>query len=213
MAPAGRGGISYARCVVVSLHPVPAEFTVATESIRALEYRSDLQVQEIRPPEGLAPHSYALSADVATDGTTNAGQLGTGRFILLHDEQEPDAWRGAFRVVCFAQAPLETDIGSDGMLPEVAWSWLVDALDASAADYRYSSGTVTVVNSQGFGEIAEQGEGSQIEMRASWTPQDLDLGGHVEAWTTLLCMLAGLPPVDSNEVPVLRHAGQAHGLR
>ena len=83
VAPAGRGGISYARCVVVSLHPVPAEFTVATESIRALEYRSDLQVQEIRPPEGLAPHSYALSADVATDGTTNAGQLGTGRFILL----------------------------------------------------------------------------------------------------------------------------------
>lgn len=199
--------------MVVSLHPVPAEFAVATESIRALEYRSDLHVQEIRPPEGLAPRSYALSADVATDGFDTVGQLGTGRFILLHDEQQPDAWRGSFRVVCFAQAPLETDIGSDGMLPEVAWSWLVDALETAGVEYRYASGTVTVVNSQGFGELAEQGEGSQIEMRASWTPQDLDLGGHVEAWTTLLCMLAGLPPVDSNDVPVLRPAGRAHGLR
>ncbi|MFD2673810.1 DUF3000 domain-containing protein [Gulosibacter bifidus] len=198
--------------MVVSLHPVPAEFNVATESIRALEYRSDLLVQEIRPPEGLAPHSYALTADVQQDESESA-QLGTGRFILLHDESEPDAWRGPFRVVCFAQAPLETDIGNDGMLPEVAWSWLVDALDSAGADYRYASGTVTVVNSQGFGEIAEQGEGSQIEMRASWTPQNLDIGGHVEAWTTLLCMLAGLPPVDTREVPVLRHPGQLHGLR
>jgi hypothetical protein len=143
--------------VVVSLHPVPVAFDEAVESIRAVEFRSDLRVQEIRSPEGLAPHALALAADVSPENLDGDSQLGTGRFILLHDPAEPEAWRGDFRVVCFAQAPLETDIGGDGMLPEVAWSWLVDALDENGADYRYPSGTVTVVNSKGFGELTEQG--------------------------------------------------------
>jgi len=197
--------------VVVSLHPVPVAFDMAVESIRAVEFRSDLRVQEIRSPEGLAPHALALAADVSPGNLEGDSQLGTGRFILLHDPSEPDAWRGDFRVVCFAQAPLETDIGGDAMLPEVAWSWLVDALDENGADYRFPSGTVTVVNSKGFGELTEQGEGSQIEMRASWTPQNSDLATHVEAWSTLLCMLAGLPPVDSQDVAILRHAAREHG--
>ncbi len=199
--------------MVVSLHPVPVAFDEAVESIRAVEFRSDLRVQEIRSPEGLAPHALALAADVSPENLDGDSQLGTGRFILLHDPAEPEAWRGDFRVVCFAQAPLETDIGGDGMLPEVAWSWLVDALDENGADYRYPSGTVTVVNSKGFGELTEQGEGSQIEMRASWTPQSSDIATHVTAWSTLLCLLAGLPPVDSHDVPVLRHAARDHGHR
>ncbi|RRJ88844.1 DUF3000 domain-containing protein [Gulosibacter macacae] len=198
--------------MVVSLHPVPAEFDSAAESIRAVEFRSDLRVNEIRPPEGLAPNSMALAADVSPGDLHGDSQLGTGRFILLHDVSRPEAWRGEFRVVCFAQAPLETDIGGDGMLPEVAWSWLTDALKQCGAEYLYASGTVTVVNSKGFGELTDQGEGSQIEMRASWTPQTPELGPHVEAWSELLCMLGGLPPVDSSEVPVLR-ARRANGRR
>ena len=35
------------------------------------------------------------------------------RFVLLYDPEEPDAWGGPFRVICYAQAPLETDIGVD----------------------------------------------------------------------------------------------------
>lgn len=190
--------------VVVSLHPVPVEFDLAAESIRGVEFRSDLRVQEIRPPEGLAPNSLALSADVSPSEAHGDSPLGTGRFILLHDVARPEAWRGEFRVVCFAQAPLEIDIGGDALLPDVAWAWLTDALAAHHADYRYASGTVTVVNSKGYGELYEQGQGSQIEMRASWTPQTTDLAAHVEAWSELLCMLGGLPPVDTSEVPVLR---------
>ena len=199
--------------VVVSLHPVPAEFDRASASIRAVEFRSDLRVQEIRAPEGLAPNSLALAADVSPETLHGDSALGTGRFIMLHDLAQPEAWRGSFRIVCFAQAPLETDIGGDAMLPEVAWSWLMDALADAGAEFDHPSGTVTVVNSKGFGELTEQGEGSQIEMRASWTPRTNALGPHVEAWSTLLCLLAGLPPVDTREVPVLRPTRQANGRR
>ena len=196
---------------MVSLHPVPAEFDAAAESIRGVEFRSDLRVQEIRAPEGLAPHSLALAADVSPESLDADSALGTGRFILLHDLDEPEAWRGVFRVVCFAQAPLETDIGADALLPDVAWSWLIDALEQCGAEYKYASGTATVINSKGFGELTEHGEGSQIEMRASWTPQGPDLGPHVEAWSELLCMLGGLPPVDTKHVPVLRAVRPRHG--
>ncbi|MET0934071.1 MAG: DUF3000 family protein, partial [Mycetocola sp.] len=39
-----------------------------------------------------------------------------------------------------------------------------------------------------------QGDGAQIELRASWTPLEDDVSSHVEGWGELLCMLAGLPP-------------------
>lgn len=197
--------------VVVSLHPVPAEFDAAVESVRGIEFRSDLRVREIRPPEGLAPNAIALAADVAPEHRHGDSPLGTGRFILMHDVSQPEAWRGEFRVVCFAQAPLETDIGDDAMLPEVAWSWLVDALTDAHAEYDYPAGTVTVVNSRGFGELSPQGQGSQIEMRASWTPRTPDIGAHLEGWSKLLCMLAGLPPVDTRDVPSLQTLRKAHG--
>jgi len=112
----------------------------------------------------------------------------------LHDPDGVDAWGGTFRIVCFAQAPLETEIGLDPFLAEVSWSWLVDALDARDAQYTAASGTATKILSSGFGELAEQGDGAQIELRASWTPLEQDVSAHVEGWGELLCMLAGLPP-------------------
>jgi len=162
---------------------------------------------EIPSPGGdLAPFSIALAADVTPARHDSDSDVGTGRFILLYDPSAPEAWGGVFRVVCYAQAPLETDIGLDPFLADVAWSWLVDALDARGARYnlesdargaRYNleSGTATRILSTGFGELAAQGDGAQIELRASWTPLDAhDITSHVEGWGELLCMLAGLPP-------------------
>ena len=51
-----------------------------------------------------------------------------------------------------------------------------------------------VVLSTGFGELADQGDGAQLEVRASWTPDASGVGASVEAWSDLLCRLAGLPP-------------------
>lgn len=164
------------------------------EAIKRVQTRAELVVNEIPAPGQLAPHAVALSADVRPSRHGSDSELGTGRFILLYDPDEPEAWGGRFRVVCFAQAPLETEIGLDPFLADVAWSWLVDALDARGAHYTAASGTATKIISTGFGELASQGDGAQIELRASWTPLETDVGSHVAGWGELLCMLAGLPP-------------------
>jgi len=143
-------------------------------------------------PRGLAPFALALSADVRPEDD-GVSRYGTGRFVLLHDPDEPEAWGGAWRVVCFAQAPLEPEIGADPLLADVAWSWLVDALGSRHAVYHSPSGTATKTLSKGFGSLAAEGEGSQVELRASWSPSG-SMRPHVEAWAELVCMLAGLPP-------------------
>ncbi|TFD45150.1 DUF3000 domain-containing protein [Cryobacterium frigoriphilum] len=173
---------------------LPPEFAAALRALRSALRRPELIVTEIPAPSRLAPYAVAFSADIAPVRHGSDSDLGTGRFILLYDPEEPDAWGGAFRVVCFAQAPLETEIGLDPFLAEVTWTWLVDALDARGARYVAASGTATKILSSGFGELARQGDGAQIELRASWTPLDHNLTAHVEGWGELLCMLAGLPP-------------------
>ena len=174
----------------------PAIFAAALSAVRAAATRPELAVSEIAAPAGLAPWSLALTADVTPARHGSDSELGTGRFILLFDPEEPEAWGGAFRIVCFAQAPLETDMGVDPFLADVAWSWLVDALDSRGANYSSASGTATKTLSTGFGELATQEDVAQIELRASWSPNDFDLTAHVEAWGELLCMLAGLPPAE-----------------
>jgi hypothetical protein len=156
--------------------------------------RPELVISEIPAPGSLAPHAVALAADVTPARHGVDSPLGTGRFILLYDPSAPDAWGGEFRVVCFAQAPLETDMGVDPFVAPVAWSWLIDALDQRGAKYSAASGTATKILSTGFGELESQGDGAVIELRASWTPTDYEIGAHVEGWSELLCMLAGLPP-------------------
>tara|TARA_Y100000114_G_scaffold152478_1_gene170830 strand:+ start:407 stop:991 length:585 start_codon:yes stop_codon:yes gene_type:complete len=161
--------------------------------IREATFRDDLTVREIPAPTGLAPHALALAADVRPEAAGTDSAYGTGRFILLHDPDEPSQWNGAWRIVCFAQAPLEPEIGIDALLADVTWSWLTDALQAHAATYHSPSGTATKTLSKGFGSLADEGDGAQIELRASWTPT-ANLDAHVEAWAELVCMLAGLPP-------------------
>lgn len=173
---------------------LPPEFAVALRALRSALRRPELIVTEIPAPSRLAPYAVAFSADITPVRHGSDSDLGTGRFVLLYDPEEPDAWGGAFRVVCFAKAPLETEIGLDPFLAEVTWTWLVDALEARGARYVAASGTATKILSSGFGELARQGDGAQIELRASWTPLDHNLTAHVEGWGELLCMLAGLPP-------------------
>lgn len=161
--------------------------------MRATGFRADLVVHEIPAPTGLAPSAIALAGDVRPEAEGADSLYGTGRLILLHDEQEPAAWNGPWRIVCFAQAPLETDIGVDPMLADVAWSWLTDALESRSARFHSASGTATKTISKGFGTLASEGDGAQIELRASWSPEG-PMTPHVEAWAELVCMLAGLPP-------------------
>jgi hypothetical protein len=183
---------------------VPARFGQALEAVRGAGTRPELVLTEIPAPTGLAPHAIAMAGDVRPARHGVDSVLGTGRFVLLHDPAAPEAWGGTFRVVCFAQAPLETDIGLDPFVAGVAWSWLEDALAARSAVYSAASGTATKVLSTGFGELAGQSDGAQLEIRASWTPDQDSIAASVEGWSELLCLLAGLPPT-AEAVGLLPH--------
>lgn len=175
---------------------LPSVFTPVVDSLREAKLRPELRLTEITAPANLAPFAVAFAADVTPARHDDDSDLATGRFVLLYDPSEPDAWGGRYRVICYAQAPLEVDLGVDPFLADVAWSWLVDSLDARGAHYSAESGTATKILSTGYGGLAEQGDGAQIELRASWTPADDSFARHLEGWGDLLCMLAGLPPVS-----------------
>lgn len=177
----------------MTAHPdAAALFDEAAVQLRETTFRADIVVREIPAPAGLAPFSIAFAADVRPDDHGDS-VYGTGRFVLLHDPEEPSAWDGAWRIVAFAQAPLEPEIGADPLLSDVTWSWLVDALESRDATYHSASGTSTKMLSKGFGGLSGEGDGAQIELRASWTPAGA-IRSHVEAWAELVGMLAGLPP-------------------
>jgi hypothetical protein len=179
---------------VSSTAPPQEVFDALVESLSRARLRDELQIRHIPAPSGLAPFSYALAADVNPGRHTADHDLGTGRLIVLFDPLGHESWDGTVRIVCFAQAPLEVEIGLDPFVADVAWSWLTDALRTRNASYSAASGTATKVLSTGYGELAAQGSGAQLELRASWTPGDDDLAAHVEAWAELLCMVAGYPP-------------------
>jgi hypothetical protein len=174
----------------------PAEFAAAVQAIKRATVRPEVTVREIPNPSSIAAQSFALAADVLAIAGDEDSPHGTGRFILLYDPAQLDSWGGVFRVVCFAQAPLEQEIGLDPFLADVTWSWLVDALEGRDASFNNASGTATRILSTGFGELAGGPDGAQIELRASWTPTSHDLSGQIEAWADLLCMLSGLPPTS-----------------
>lgn len=185
---------------------LPEAFARAVDDVRALSVRDDLVVREIPAPGGIAPYALALAGDVRPEEGAHESPYGTGRFILLHDPDEPDSWGSAWRIVCFAQAPLEPEIGTDPLLADVAWSWLVDALASRGAAAHSASGTATKTLSKGFGTLADEGEGAQIELRASWSPSG-PISAHVEAWAELVCMLAGLPPGSEGIAVLGAHRG------
>ena len=147
-------------------------------------------------PQRIAPFSFAVSGDVLVGDE----ELATGRFILLHDPAGNEAWGGTFRCVTFARAEVDADMASDPVLPSVGWSWLIESLEAQGSHYAAASGSVTVVRSEGFGEMDADGSNAQIEVRASWTPLTESarstMASHTTAWTHLLCAIAGLPPLS-----------------
>ncbi|GGZ34923.1 hypothetical protein GCM10010387_31200 [Streptomyces inusitatus] len=178
--------------------PVPRAFRLAVEALRSARPRPDIEVEPARPPQRLAPHAYALEAAVV-EGEED---LADGRLVLLHDPAGHEAWQGAFRLVTLVRAELEPEMAADPLLPEVSWSWLTGALEARGLAYGEPSGTVTRAGSHYFGGLADRRPATQIEIRASWTPQEgpdgvPDTAAHMLAWCDLLCQIAGLPPAPA----------------
>ena len=173
--------------------------------MNAATVRPEIEVGPIRPPQRLAPFSYALGAEVLHDESGPVPEESEGdafgRLILLHDPSGDDAWDGTMRLVAYIQADVDATLAADPLLPEVAWSWLVDALEAHGQPLTALGGTVTSTSSVRFGDIAGPARAHQLELRASWTPLSGELGPHVEAFCEVLAYAAGLPPVGVVRLP------------
>ena len=169
----------------------PADFSQAVASLTSTRVRPDVRVEPLRPPQRLAPWSYAVGADVLA---SNGEELATGRLVLLHDPDGQEAWDGTLRLVAYAQAELDAQMGVDPLLPTVGWSWLTEALADRGAAHRAAGGTVTQTTSTRFGDLIGPRTSVGLELRASWTAETTDMAPHLLAFTDLLCTAAGLPP-------------------
>jgi hypothetical protein len=182
----------------------PTQFREAVAAMNAAEVRSEIALGPIRPPQRLAPDSYALSAEVRRPEAEIVPEVSEGdafgRLILLHDPDGAEAWDGTMRLVAFIQADLDPAEAVDPLLPEVAWSWLVEALESRSEHVTALGGTVTATTSVRYGDISGPPRAHQLEIRASWTATTLALGIHVEAFCEVLEHAAGLPPTGVTDL-------------
>jgi hypothetical protein len=185
-------------------HAEPAVFRAAVTAMNAAIVRPEIELGPIRPPQRLAPFSYALGAEVRHPETDIVPERSEGdafgRLILLHDPDGADAWDGTMRLVAYIQADLDGSEAVDPLLPEVAWSWLVEALESRSQHVTALGGTVTATTSVRYGDISGPPRAHQLELRASWTATSPDLGVHVEAFCEVLEHAAGLPPVGVTDL-------------
>jgi hypothetical protein len=177
---------------------VSKTFDQLIKPILALKPRGEVLLETVPAPQKLAPFSLAMTADVLEDAAT-------GRFVLLHDPAGQEGWGGEWRCVTFARAAIDVEMASDPLLPEIGWAWLLESLKKHGCEFINPSGTVTRVASASFGELVERDEGSEIEVRASWTPTNADnLVEHVNAWLELLTISAGLEPIPQGVSSIAR---------
>lgn len=186
---------------------MPPLFVTAVQAILGMSWRAEVKVEEIPAPQKIAPFAIAISADVESLDEA----AGSGRLVLLHDPAGNPSWDGEFRCVTYARADVDPEMVTDPLLNEVGWSWLVEALARNGAAYTAPSGTVTAVSSRSFGGMAADPPRAEVELRASWTPlitRAEDVVAHLQAWSELLCLTAGLPPLPDGVVPIApRRAG------
>ena len=174
----------------------PEPFRTAISSLLATTVRPQARVERIRPPQRLAPWTFAVAVDIVPNGNSAASDHGstTGRLVVLYDPDGSEAWDGEIRLVAYAQADLAADMAGDPLLPAVGWSWLTEALEQREAPHTAVGGTVTQTTSTRFGDVHGPTSTTQIELRGSWTATSTDLAPHLLAFVDLLCVAAGLPP-------------------
>jgi hypothetical protein len=174
---------------------------VALDSLQSPALRPEFTLEEVPAPQRLAPHSIALAVE-AVDSDDE--ELAVGRFIVLHDPEGQDTWDGTFRVVSFVRAPIESDVVTDDLFDEVAWSWLTDALTDAGAKFHNASGTVTRTVSRSFAGLEDRSTETDLEIRASWSPDTEDLSMHIKAWLALVEKSSGLTPLPDGVTALSR---------
>jgi hypothetical protein len=176
---------------------LPPAFRSALAGLTAVKLRPEISIQELPAPQRLAPYAVALHATAMS----GEDELAEGRLVMLHDPEGQEVWAGDMRCVAYVQAEVDPEIANDPLLASVGWSWLIEALDASGAIYTAEGGTVTRTTSERFGALTDHPVACDVEIRASWSPSG-DLAPHLVAFSEVLCLAAGLPPVPPGVVPM-----------
>ncbi|MGW5717781.1 DUF3000 domain-containing protein [Amycolatopsis sp. NPDC003865] len=176
---------------MTAMTPVPELFREAVSALQSVRPRREVLLEPMRPPQRLAPWSYAVSCEVSGP----ADVLASGRLVLLHDPDGQEGWDGVLRLVMYVRAELDRELATDPFLPAVGWSWLTDALEVSGASWTALGGTVTETSSARFGDISGPARTDDLELRASWTPTDAGLLPHGQAFCQVMASVVGLPPV------------------
>lgn len=197
---------------------LPPEFRDALQQLLGSSRSAQVELQEIPAPKGLAPYAMALEAilDVGSAVSTpeNVTELypvaatemrAHGRFVLLYDPAGSTVWDGHYRIITFIRSTTDSDMSFDPLLGQVAWSWLIEALDSHNCQYRAAGASATRVLAEHFGTLAERPDQTELEVRASWTP-DRDFGAHLLAWSDMLFAFAGVPilPEGVQGLPFIR---------
>src|SRR5690606_37891929 len=133
----GRGGVAGPG--------IPDAFARAVDGVRSAVLRPEVVVEEVPAPTRLAPSALALSGEVYPTRSLDEEPTATGRFVLLHDPSAPEPWEGVWRVVTYAKAAMEPELGHDPMLGQVGWSWLTEALESHGLAFAAEAGAVTCV--------------------------------------------------------------------
>ena len=174
-------------------------FEDLVNSLRTFTPRAEIVLEEVPAPQKLATYSFAFSADVSNGLLgDDEDEIASGRFVLLHEPGGQDTWEGEFRCVTFVRADVDPVMQQDPLLPEVGWSWFLEALERQGCDLAAPSGTVTRVSSASFGKLSPRNDESEIEIRASWTPaitDSIEILRHFAGWCRLIADVAGLEPI------------------
>jgi hypothetical protein len=184
----------------------PARFAAALNSLRGPRLRPEVHLTEVPGPGRIAPWSAALEGEVVVGGL----EVATGRFVVLHDPAGQETWQGDFRVVTLVRSSLEPEMAADPLLGEVAWSWVVDSITEAGMSVAALGGTVTRSESNSFGVLSETPDALDLELRASWTPTETNLRGHLSLWADIMALAGGLPPLPEGVTALASRRG---GLR
>jgi hypothetical protein len=168
----------------------PAQFAAAALSLTEPALRSELETSQIPAPDRIAPWALAFAAQAPNPADTPMNR-GVGRVVFLHDPEQFDVWGSNMRVIAYGKSPLENDMGVEEDVAHYWWSELMRALNTHGATFTNEAGTVTKMSSTGMGSLANDPNSSEVEIRASWSPTDDDLGKHFAAWQDIIAAMAG----------------------
>ncbi len=171
-------------------------------SLSNLQLRPEFLIEEVPAPARLAPHSFALALDVVD---ADDKDLANGRFVVLYDPSGQEIWNGNIRIVTFVRAPIEKDVVTDDLFDDVAWAWLIEALNESEHGFHDISGTVTRTISKSYAGIEDRELSADVEVRASWTPSSVDVGEQLANWLSFVEQTAGLAPLPPGVTAISRN--------